>query len=81
MGKSVTMSNFSPENFKSIVPVWLENVIVLLMNILPAFVIKVSHIDCILTFQKALCLLPMVHRPNKHSLELLYSMIEPDDVS
>ena len=80
MSKSIAMGEFGPKEFEPIIPVRLENMITLLINKLPTLVTKISHINSGLTSQKDISLFPIMHRIHKHSLKLLHSMIQPQDI-
>lgn len=77
MGKGVGMWNFGSDEFESIIPIGLEDMITLLMNILPTLVIKISQIDLALTLQKRLRPFPIMHGIHKHRLQLVNSVIQP----
>jgi len=53
----------------------------LLMNVFPTFVIKVSHVDCILALEKSLSIFPVMHGIYEHSFKFIDGMIEPKNVS
>jgi hypothetical protein len=81
MGKSITMTDFTPENFQPVVSVRLENVIILLMNVFPAFIAESEHIDLILALKKGLCFFPVMHSVDKHGFKLINCVVKPKYVS
>lgn len=81
MGKSIRMSDFAPQKFEPIIPVWLEDMIALLMNVFSALIIKVINVDSFLTFQKGFTIFPIMHGINKNCLKLVNCMIKPKNIS
>lgn len=68
MSESESMSDFHPEGFEPIVSIGLKNMVALLVDKLTTFVIKIDHIDFVLTGQKCLGFFPVVHGVNEHCL-------------
>ena len=81
VGKSISMPNFSPKGLEPIVSVRLKNMVAFLVNKLSAFIVEIKHINFVLTGQEGLCLFPVVHRVNKHSLQLLNCVVQPKYIS
>ena len=49
MCEGVCMTDFSPEYFEPVIPVGLEDVIALLVDILSTLIVKIYNVDFILT--------------------------------
>ena len=49
MCEGVCMADFSPEYFEPVIPVGLEDVIALLVDILSTLIVKIYNVDFILT--------------------------------
>lgn len=81
VGKSITMPDFPPEYFKPVVSVRLENVIILLVNVFPAFIAESKHIDLIFALKKGLSLFPVMHSVDKHGFKLINGVVKPEYVS
>jgi hypothetical protein len=81
MSKGEGMWDFSSEEFESVVPVGLEDMEALLVNILSTLVTKIICIDLILTLQEGLSFFPVMHGIDKYSFEFVNGVIEPENIS
>lgn len=52
-----------------------------LVDKLSALIVEICHIDIVLTGQKGLSLFPVMHGIDKHGLQLIYGVIQPQYVS
>ena len=54
--------------------------VALLVDELPALIVEICHVDSVLAGHKHVSLFPIMQGVDEHSLELIDSMIQPEDI-